>query len=390
MTHADRAKTHLCLVSAQATPNITPVIDPAFQPDEVILLVSPDMKTRAGWLAGVLAARGVRISTWEIEDAWDVEHVMSRVWALLEQRESEDIALNATGGTKPMSIAAHEVFRDWDKPIFYVHPEHDRLVWLHPSARAPIELADRVRLEAFLLAHGAAVEGGIQRDQVKLVHEIVAENLVRDLRRFRPVLSKLNALAVSAERNGLNSTQRLTDPMFKDAALSQLIDELEQQGLAKRRSDRLTFPDEASRFFVAGGWLESYVFQVITSLGATLRSIQDRGRSITVRRETPRGHVTTEVDVAFLADNRLHIVECKTGRLDPGDRPERAMEAVYRLDSLRDLLGGLQARAMLVSYQDVRPEDKQRATDLGVHVCAGDKVQSLRSELLEWVGHTAR
>lgn len=390
MTHVDRAKIHLCLVSAQATPNITPALDPAFQPHEVILLVSPDMKTRARWLAGVLTPRGIRVSTWDIENVWDVEHVMRRVWALLEQREGEDIALNATGGTKPMSIAAHEVFRDWDKPIFYVHPEHDRVVWLHPSKRAPLELAHRVRLEAFLHAHGAVVDGGIQREPVKPIHENIGEVLVRDLRRFRPVLSRLNALAVSAERNGLTSTQRLTEPPFKDVALTQLIDELEQQGLAKRRSDRLTFADEADRFFVAGGWLESYVFQVIATLCATLRSIHDRGRSITVSRETPRGHVTTEVDVAFLADNRLYIVECKTNRFDSNDHPERAMEAVYRLDSLRDLLGGLQARAMLVSYQDIRPEDKQRAADLGVRVCAGDKIQCLRNELADWVGHTTR
>ncbi len=43
-----------------------------------------------------------------------------------------DIALNATGGTKPMSIAAYEAFRAYELPIFYIHPEHDRLIWLHP------------------------------------------------------------------------------------------------------------------------------------------------------------------------------------------------------------------------------------------------------------------
>jgi hypothetical protein len=30
----------------------------------------------------------------------------------LEAREGEDLALNATGGTKPMSIAAYQAFRD--------------------------------------------------------------------------------------------------------------------------------------------------------------------------------------------------------------------------------------------------------------------------------------
>ena len=41
---------HLCLVSAQATPNLTPALDPAIRPRRVILLVSPDMRRRADWL----------------------------------------------------------------------------------------------------------------------------------------------------------------------------------------------------------------------------------------------------------------------------------------------------------------------------------------------------
>ena len=42
--------THLCLVSKQATPNLTPLLDRKFQPDTVVLLVSPDMHQQAGWL----------------------------------------------------------------------------------------------------------------------------------------------------------------------------------------------------------------------------------------------------------------------------------------------------------------------------------------------------
>ena len=74
------------------------------------------------------------------------------------------IALNATGGTKPMSIAAYEVFRTFGLPIFYVHPEQDRLIWMHPSGRPAVDLANRLDLEPFLRAHGASVTGGaVQR-----------------------------------------------------------------------------------------------------------------------------------------------------------------------------------------------------------------------------------
>ena len=36
-------KTHLVLISAQPVPNFTPVLDERFRPEQVIMLVSPDM-----------------------------------------------------------------------------------------------------------------------------------------------------------------------------------------------------------------------------------------------------------------------------------------------------------------------------------------------------------
>jgi hypothetical protein len=101
--------THLCLVSAQATPNLTPVLDPALGPQRVILLVSPEMERRAEWLEAVLRRYSVCAARWLIRDPWDLEHVQTRVLELLEGErgsgEAQGIALNATGGTKPMSSA---------------------------------------------------------------------------------------------------------------------------------------------------------------------------------------------------------------------------------------------------------------------------------------------
>ena len=97
--------THLCLVSAQPTPNLTPALDPALAPRRVILLVSRDMAQRADWLEAVLKPRGIAVERWPIQDAWDLEHIQVRVLELLEQESAlivpRAIALNATGGTKP-------------------------------------------------------------------------------------------------------------------------------------------------------------------------------------------------------------------------------------------------------------------------------------------------
>jgi hypothetical protein len=46
--------THLCLVSAQATPNLLPVLDERWRPQRVVLATTPEMKKAADALATVL------------------------------------------------------------------------------------------------------------------------------------------------------------------------------------------------------------------------------------------------------------------------------------------------------------------------------------------------
>jgi hypothetical protein len=378
------------LVSGQPIPNLTPVLDPAFRPEEIVFLVTPDMRHRAKWLEQVLRPRGIKTTQWTIDDAYDFEHLRERIWALLEARGKARgrIALNATGGTKPMSIAAFDVFRDWQAPIFYIHPEQDRVIWLHPSERSAFDLADRVKLEPFLQAHGAMIDGELMRSSIAASRFELAQSLVADLSRFRQELKTLNWLASKAEYSKSQITPRLSDHQYRSSALRDLIDRFDAFGLLSLDNRVIRFPDEDARFFVNGGWLEEYAFALIQQMRSKRPLIQDIGRSVNVRRETRQGEVPNELDVAFLADNRFYLIECKTrqwtSRQDAEDGP--GAEALYKLDSLRDLLGGLQARAMLVSYQEMKRWDRERAEALGVKVCAGHDVQQLKSKLSQWIG----
>ncbi len=379
--------THLCLVSAQATPNLTPALDPATAPRRVILLVSPDMQRRAEWLAAVLKPRGIRCETWPIADAWDLEQVQQRVLELLEREVAlispRAIALNATGGTKPMSIGAYEAFRAYDLPIFYVHPERDRLIWMSPQGQAPVDLDNRLRLDAFLVAHGARMAGGlvtpIPRERRELLQWLVA-----GVRANAKALGTLNWLAMEAEQTLVSPEM---DPgQRQDQRLQAIIDRLALAGLVRFHDGRLRFEGEAARFFVNGGWLEEHVFATLQELRGRVPAIQDLARSVDLVRETQRGEgVPNEIDVACLAENRLYLIECKTRAWRGPDAGAAGADALYRLDTLTDLLGGLQARALLVSYRDLPPRVLKRAADLGVRVCAGAKLPQLAAELTAWL-----
>jgi hypothetical protein len=148
-----RHDVHVCLVSEQATPNFIPVLDARFRPREVILVVSPQMRERARWLKEALAHRVERVSEHVIGDAWDIPRIHEALLDLVAAREGTDLALNVTGGTKPMAIAAQQVFHAENLPIFYVHPARNEIVPLFAD-EPPFAIEERVALADFLAIHG--------------------------------------------------------------------------------------------------------------------------------------------------------------------------------------------------------------------------------------------
>ncbi|MDQ6962516.1 MAG: DUF1887 family CARF protein [Mariprofundaceae bacterium] len=364
---------HLCLVSAQPVPNVTPALDPQFKPEEVILLVSPDMKARADALQQVFQPAGVKVRQHLIDDAWDIEHVQQRVFDLLEE-DLSSIALNATCGTKPMSIAAYEVFRGFELPIFYVHPETNRLIWMYPKEKPSQNLSHRIRLPQFLLAQGVKMDDVLHRQSVSKAWREVTARLIEGMKNFAPPLGTLNYLAAHTDQN-------LCVDISKDKrswqALQQLIEVFAQAGVLQQDKHLLHFPDEKSRFFVNGGWLEQHVFSVLQTVRKQCPSIHDVGQGLQVK----RGTVKNEIDVAFLCNNNLHVIECKTKQFK-----ESGAEAVYKLDSLAPDLGGIRAKTMLVSFQALGSEHQERATKAKVKLCVGTQLQQLEQHLLKWTG----
>ena len=59
-------------------------------------------------------------------------------------------------------------------------------------------------------------------------------------------------------------------------------------------------------------------------------------------------------------------------------------DTLYKLESIRDLLGGIQARAMLVSFRPLRHHDVIRATDLGLALIGPDQLSDLKTHLHQW------
>ncbi len=362
------------LVSRQAIPNISPTLDKRIKPDKIILVVTQDMLNVAKQLEQIYHPNGIKTERWQLVDAWDIKHIQNRMSKLLHQCKDDIVQLNATGGTKPMSIAAYEIFRAEKRPIFYIHPEKDHLIWMYPSDQMPIDLEDRIKIKDYFKAYGA-IEVNYESYGVKSQIRQLNEALIADINQFKSVMPTFNYLASKAEKNRLQSPD-LTREHKKDKNLIKLISLFQQAGLISYKENRLHYTDEDSRFICNGGWLEHYTH----SCGLNIKKqqqLQDIKRSVTIK----TGSTTNELDVVLLKDNRAYIIECKTQQ----NKSDKLKNTLYKLDSVSDTLGGLQCQALLVNYYPLKAHEVKRARQHQIHHCSYTQLKDLEKILIQWL-----
>ncbi|HMM45151.1 MAG TPA: DUF1887 family CARF protein [Candidatus Macondimonas sp.] len=370
----------VCLVSDQAAANLLPALDPALKPREVVLLVSGKMKPRADALEAVLREAGVGTSRVDLADEHDYALLEAALLEVASERDGQSIALNVTGGTKLMALAAQAVAVAANWAVFYVDVDTDEVIWLAPAPHRQA-LGQQLRLRHYLGGYGFSLDEGIERPQREPRHDDLLRTLVTQVGSLEQPLAQLNWLAQQAEdRRSLQVT--LSEQQADSRALDALLRNFQDAGaLAVKDTTTLIFTSEADRDFVKGGWLERHVFQSVDALSREL-GLRDKAANLVVR---DASGVKNELDVAFLARNRLFVIECKTARMDRPEAP-KANDTLFKLAEICRRVGGLGTRGLLVSYRGLRDEEKRLAAALRIELATGGELARLKEKIKNWVG----
>lgn len=384
--------THVCLVSAQATPNLIAAIDEQWRPRRVVLATSSEMGAAAGYLEGVLKRRAIAVERLTIADAYDYFGIYDAFFAFLEEQK-DSVALNVTGGTKIMAMAAQEAFGTHEKPVFYVNAQTDEILVLGDRTHNA-SLSGKVGLADFLEAHGYTLADGKRPSKPNITREQsdLTLRIVDGVERFGPALGILNALAAQAKGSLLG---KLDERSREITGLNDIVDLFVEGGHVQRDNQGLRFTSEDSRQFVGGGWLEQHVFKTMSDLGGT-RHFTDYGMNMGVL--APNGTTLNEIDGAFLYRNTLHLIECKAANLatagNSGD--DKGTEAIYKLETLLKM-GGLRTHGMLIDYRGrlsavKNASDKKRveanfarAKAANIRIVSGANIKTLKNEISQWI-----
>lgn len=370
----------VCMVSAQAAPNLLPLLEDELKPREVILLVTDQMRERANYLQKAIRPLGIKVRQEAFSAIGNFADMQQQLLELLEAYDSNQIALNATGGTKWMAIAAQEIFSMNGSPVFYMDIDSGNVLFLD-SQRAPLHIGNKIKLEQYLSAYGySKLNKGGTTHGLTTEQRDFCQQLVLNVKEWGGALGQLNRLASEAGRQH-SLRQSLSQIEHHDTFLQKLVFEMTHAKILKQCDNDIVFSSEEARFYANGGWLEEYINSRLNELKSdgVLQDSSHRGLKV----RSPGG-TENEIDIAFMANNRLHLIECKTSRLTGNYAGSAGKESLYKLDSISDL-GGLGTKSLVASYRPLGPEDSQRAKDLKIKVVQGEDLRNIKTILRDWI-----
>ncbi|MFV2029261.1 Card1-like endonuclease domain-containing protein [Neisseria sp. S1] len=369
---------HVCLVSDQAVPNFVPVLDKDFRPGKVLLLVTEKMQAKADALAGALKKRcpEVQVEKIALPSEYDMAGVEERLLELLCDVENDQIALNVTGGTKLMAIAAYGMFKEVGRSAFYFTADSNEVLLLGAGDKERFTLQPpKMKIEDYLALHGYPAKAPLQKQVSHKTWLPFAQDLVRHtiLAEGLPALNYAISKAIKEKKEYVTVCD-----IPKSEEREQLLDLLEKHGLAEVDDGKLCFPDEDALRYVAGGWFEDYVFDIAKSLPG----VQDIAINVQIVNAKAGIEAHNELDVVLLANNVLHVIECKTANF--AKREEKAEDALYKLESLKKL-GGLRTRAMFVSYHGLPSHSRDRALSSQIDVIEKSNLTGMKTIMEKWI-----
>lgn len=366
-------KVQICLISAQPIPNLIPLRVKELKPDKVILLTSSDMETQANRMIPILKSWNIAYEKREI-DAYNLPKIKRTCLDVLNTYEQDEIFVNITGGTKIMSVAAYEVFQMMNKEIFYVNTQKQEILILNKNISIPYK--NWIDVVTYLSAYGQKVKS----DQNAFFNKYMPflQNLFSEMEEWEntfreSAIGVLNYYTQLSDASGYPHTVSIESRHQSFRALLELIRLFQKYKLIDYNNNNIIIPTEEAHRFINGGWLEALTYYKISQIPGT-----DIKTGLEIEYEN--GQTSNEYDVVFTYLNRLFLIECKTSNFRHGDK---GVNVIYKLNTLKEFAGGLFARGMLVSFQDLSNHHKNRLKEYKLHF--SEELKDLDTKIQNWI-----
>ena len=362
-------KTFVSLIGDQTMANVLVIRDIGMSFDRHIFISTKEMEAKGkseatlNALDGSQAGGAIRAKTIIVvvqEDSVDsIDSELSKF-----AFAGDEITVNITGGTKVMSIAAYNHFSKFGARMLYTTIHQNKITQIHPIIAKPVtDLRYRTNISEYCLANGIEF-----KPSEKQYSKEIAEKMWTHFNDGTIPKGELDwARAIRNDRSA-SRAYRTAQRVPNEAAKSCEILGWSEIDLEKIR-------------FLSGEWFEYFIYH---RLAEALKlepniAIQPGG-------EIKRGNSGNELDVMFLFDNAMHIVECKTStQLDGGK--SFIKEVLYKAKTIQNDFG-LTVKSFIFiannSERDAQSGELKNSTadavkQTGIHIIDAIDLQSRES-----------
>ncbi|MFB3764597.1 MAG: Card1-like endonuclease domain-containing protein [Methanotrichaceae archaeon] len=349
----------VCLISSQHVPNLLAIR--TIKPDRLIFVVTSGMKGKESQLLKALAVGGMDYkSKRDIIDLAKGEEQFAEVIRfklqnLFRKYSNEEWIINLTGGTKPMSIGAYEFSKEKGLRTLYIaegNQSHATDLLGGPS----VALSHKISTAEFLAGYGfdlLNVAGLKESEERAWLYKDLASLLAKnnedeDLRSFLARLQDFKEAKIKLddddwEKNGLLLSEEDCVYLDNDYLRNKIA---AQFGLSTVGSKFIGRLEKNAAEFLTGKWLEVFVWsQLLPFVDKGI--IWDLHLGVNAGLNGPGEN--NDLDVSFMRDQSLCIVECKTGgqRHDP-----EANDVLYKIEAVKSGPKALRVETYLATTSD--------------------------------------
>lgn len=228
----------------------------------------------------------------------------------------EKLIVNLTGGTKVMTLAAHEFFKEEGADIYYVTGIDKKYIKVFPGKKKiEFKINYSLSVEEYLIAYGFNVKkSDIPPFNKDVTEQIFSMYIDKSIYNYWETINQLRAY----RSKGVKS----------DAMNENIFALIEKVGLIPQKNAVLN-ADEVK--FLTGEWFEQYIYNKVQQdfglddtkilMGVKLNKDVKDYESITVKKllqieAVQQAKPDNEIDVIFMFNGSIYIIECKSSIID--------------------------------------------------------------------------
>lgn len=285
----------------------------------------------------------------------------------------DEIHVNITGGTKIMSIACYEVFKNKENTVLYYQSVNKPMQILN-SKMSKYSIEVPITIKEYLDAYNVACkidnicvkDWNYNQTVLPIVENMTNERSIylelQNNECFRKILKKKGAL----EFDKIDSEK--LSRLQNNPTVEQLVSCSVRFGFG---SDKITGKEIK---YITGGWFEEYVYQKLK----TEKKLDDDSIALNIRIVNSDDKDKNELDVAYIegkTNPRLNIVECKSF-IDEALQAKLLTDTLYKMQALKKDFG-LTVKSYLYTMSVIKKESVlSRAKDLDIEIIDRTKLLS--------------